>query len=37
MNNNIHQTHHKVYLLHKIYNSKHSVDVGTDLSRPYNH
>ena len=28
MNNNIHRTLRKVYLLHKMYNSKHSVDVG---------
>ncbi|WP_315282358.1 hypothetical protein [Prevotella pallens] len=26
MNNNIQQTHHKVYLLHNI--SEHTVDVG---------
>jgi len=35
MNNNIHRTLSKVYLLHKKYNSKHSVGVGVDLSRPY--
>jgi len=35
MNNNIHRTLRKVYLLHKMYNSEHPVDVGADLSRPY--
>ena len=34
MNNNIHRTLRKVYLLHKMYNSKHSVDVGANSSRP---
>jgi len=35
MNNNIHRTLRKVYLLHKMYNSKHSVGLGADSSRPY--
>jgi len=34
MNNNIHRTLRKVYLLHNI--SEHTVGLGADLSRPYN-